>query len=92
MTFEPRPQPSCVEPLPARAEEEPAVVATVEESSAPPPSVAATAIEEGQPTVETAAPQAALEPPTGVGSGGTDVVVVLDEDSVPPHRWGIVMS
>jgi hypothetical protein len=38
--------------------------------------------------VEMAAPQAALEPPTGAGSGGADVVVVLDKDSAPPPTAG----
>jgi hypothetical protein len=53
-----------------------------------PPLVAATTVEEGQPAVETVAPQAALEPPTRAGSGGADVVVVLDEDSAPPLPEG----
>jgi hypothetical protein len=43
--------------------------------------------------VETAAPQAALEPPAGASTGGADVMVVpSNEDSTPPHRWGITMS
>jgi hypothetical protein len=47
--------------------------------------VTAAAVEEGQTAVETAAPQAALEPPAGAGSGGADVVMVpSDEDSAPP--------
>jgi hypothetical protein len=44
MTSEPHPQPSCAEPLPARAEEE-SGVATAEESSAPPLPVTATTVE-----------------------------------------------
>jgi hypothetical protein len=65
------------------------VVAVVEESSAPPLPIPATAVEERQMVAETVAPQLALETPAEVGPGGGDVVVVLDEDSTPPHRQGV---
>jgi hypothetical protein len=80
---EPRLQPPCAEPLPEQAEEEPTVVTAVKEPSALPPPAAATTVEEGQTAVETAAPQAALELPSGAGKGGADDVVVLDEYSAP---------
>jgi hypothetical protein len=65
------------------------VVAVVEESGAPPPLVVATAVEEGRTTMETAASQAALEPPAEAGLGGVDVVMVpSDEDSAPPLPAG----
>jgi hypothetical protein len=88
VSSEPRPQPLSAESLPAQVEEEPAVVAVVEESSTLPPPVPATAVEEGQTIAETVTPQLALEPPAEAGLGGGDVVVVLDEDSVPPPSWG----
>jgi hypothetical protein len=69
------------------------VVAAVEDSSVPPPPVAAITVEEGETAVETDAPQAALEPPGGAGTGSADMMVVpSNEDSMPPHRWGITMS
>jgi hypothetical protein len=61
------------------------VVAIVEESSAPPLPIPAIVVEERQMVAETVAPQLALEPPAEVGLGGGDMVVVLDEDSTPPH-------
>jgi hypothetical protein len=65
------------------------VVAAVEDLSVPPLPVAATAIEEGQTAVETAASQAASEPPAGAGPGIVVVVVVpSDEDSAPPLPSG----
>jgi hypothetical protein len=88
VTFELRPQPLSAELLPARAEEELAVVAVAEASSTPPPLVPAIAIEEGQMGAEAVASQAALQPPAEAGPGGGDVVVVLDEDSVPPPSSG----
>jgi hypothetical protein len=61
----------------------------MEDSGAPPLPVTASTIEEGQTTVETAAPQAALEPSAGAGSGGADVVMVpSDEDSALPPPAG----
>jgi hypothetical protein len=50
VSSEPCPQPPSAESLPARAEEEPVVVAVVEELSVPPPPVPATAVEVGQTT------------------------------------------
>jgi hypothetical protein len=88
VTSEPRPQPSCTEPLPARAEEEPSVVTTAEEPSTPPPPVPVATVEEGQGSAEMTTLQVALGPPVQVGPGGTDVVVVLDEDSAPPPPAG----
>jgi hypothetical protein len=65
------------------------VVAAVEELSAPPPPVTAAAIEKEQTIVETAAPQAALEPSAGASPGDADVVVVaLDEYPAPPPPVG----
>jgi hypothetical protein len=89
VTSEPHPEPPSTESLPAWVEEEPTVVAVVEESSAPPLPIPATAVEERQMVAETVAPQLALETPAEVGPGGGDVVVVLDEDSTPPHRQGV---
>jgi hypothetical protein len=67
---EPRPQPSCAEPLPTEVEEGLPVATAVEESGAPPPPVievegsgasplpaTAAAVEEGRATVGTAAPK-----------------------------------
>jgi hypothetical protein len=76
------PAPS-VESLSARAEEEPAVVAAVEALGTPPLPVPPAAVEEGQIAAGATAPQAALEPPAEADPSGGDVLVVLDEDSVP---------
>jgi hypothetical protein len=55
---EPRPQPSCAEPLPAQVEEGLAMATTVEESGTlPPPPMTAAAIGEGRTVVETATPK-----------------------------------
>jgi hypothetical protein len=74
----------------------PPLVIEAEGPGAPPPSTTAAAVEEGQATVETTAPQVVSEAPAGAGSGGTDVVMVpLDEDSAPPLPAGgrdVVMS
>jgi hypothetical protein len=85
---EPRPKPSSTKPLPPRAEEEPTVVAVAEESSVPPPPVPAVAIEEGQTAAEATAPQAILELLAEVGPSGGDVVMILDEDPMPPPSSG----
>jgi hypothetical protein len=50
----------------------------------PPPAAYAAAVEDGEAAMEETATQAALETPTEAGPSGEDVVVVLDEDSVPP--------
>jgi hypothetical protein len=74
----------------------PPLVIEVEESGVPPLPVTAAAVEDGRAAVEAAAPQAVLEPPTGAGSGGADVVMVpSDKDMTPPPPAGdcdIVMS
>jgi hypothetical protein len=44
------------------------VATAVEESGAPPPLVTTVAVEEGRTAMQTAAPQAALEPPAGASS------------------------
>jgi hypothetical protein len=93
MPFKARPQPSCAELLPVQVEEGLVVVTVVEESGAPPPPVTTTAVEEERTVPEMTAPQAVLEPPTGAGPGGVDVVMVLvDETRRCPSRRGIVMS
>jgi hypothetical protein len=51
--------------------------------SPPPPDLVA-AVEEGEAAARATAPQAALETPKETGPSGEDMVVVLDEDSVPP--------
>jgi hypothetical protein len=69
--------------VPLRADEEP-TVAAVEASCAPPLPVPVVVTEEEQTTAGATAPLAALETPTEAGPSNEDVVVVLDEDSVPP--------
>jgi hypothetical protein len=71
--------------------EEGLVVATVVDESValPLPVTATAAIEEERMVPETAAPQATLEPPTGAGAGGEDMVMVpADDDSAPPSPAG----
>jgi hypothetical protein len=60
------------------------VVAAAEASCAPPLPVPVTASEGGQTAARATVPQAALETSTEASPSGEDVVVVLDEDSVPP--------
>jgi hypothetical protein len=54
---EPRPQPPCADPLSAQVEEGLAVAIAVEESRTPPPLVIVVNVEEGQTTMEMAAPK-----------------------------------
>jgi hypothetical protein len=54
--------------------------------------VSSAAVEERQMAAGAVAPQSAPEPPAKVGPSGRDVVVVLDEDSVPPPSSGVTMS
>jgi hypothetical protein len=75
-----------------RVEVVPAVAAVVEAPGAPPPPVLSATVVEGQTNAGEAAPQPAPEPPTEAGLSGGDVVVVLDEDSVPPPSLGVAMS
>jgi hypothetical protein len=92
VTSEPQPQPPSIEPLSARFDEEPAVVAAAEASGAPPPPIPSATVEEGQMVARATAPQSAPELPAEVGPSGGDVVVMLDEDLAPPHRRGVAMS
>jgi hypothetical protein len=69
-------------------QEEPAVVAAAEESSTSPPLVPANAVEEGQIVAEAASPQVILEPPAEAGPSGGDVVMIFDEDPMPPPSLG----
>jgi hypothetical protein len=89
VSFEPRPQPPCAEPLLAQVEEGLAVASVEGESGVPSPPATAAAVEEERTAMEMAAAQASLEPRVGAGSGGADVVVVpSDEDSAPPLPAG----
>jgi hypothetical protein len=67
-----------------QVEEELAVVILVEESAASSPSSAAAVVEEERAITETTAPQAALEPPTGTGSGCKNMVMVPADDGPAP--------
>jgi hypothetical protein len=92
MTSEPRPQPPCAKPLPARAEEGPAIIATAKESSALPPPVAATVVEEGQPAVETTALQAPWSRRLGPARAAHMWWWSWTKIWRLPHRRGIMMS
>jgi hypothetical protein len=86
VSSEPRPQPSSAESAPPRVEEEPTVVAETRDLIVPPPPVLAAAVKEGEAATEATATQVALETPTEASPSGEGVVVVLDEDSVPPPQ------
>jgi hypothetical protein len=92
VSSKPRPLPLSTEPAPSQAEEEPTVVAETRVPIVPPPPVPATAVEEGEAATEPTATQVALETPTEAGPSGEDIVVVLDEDSAPPHHQRVTMS
>jgi hypothetical protein len=64
------------------------VVAETRAPIAPPPPAPATVVEEGEAATETTVTQAALEAPSEAGPSIEGVVVVLDEDSVPPPPSG----
>jgi hypothetical protein len=62
------------------------VVAEMRVPTTPPPPAPATAVEEGEAATEATVTQAALEASSEVGPSVEGAVVVLDEDSAPPHR------
>jgi hypothetical protein len=65
-------------------EEAPSVVTETRAQTTTPPPAPATAVEEGEAATEATVTQAALEAPSEAGPSVEGVVVVLDEDSVPP--------
>jgi hypothetical protein len=66
------------------AKEVPSVVAETRAPTTPPPPAPATVVEEGEAAMEAIVTQAALEALSEAGPIVEGVVVVLDEDSVPP--------
>jgi hypothetical protein len=84
VSSEPHPQPPSAESAPPRAKEESTVVAKTKAPIASPPPIPATTVEEGEAATEVIVTQVALETPTEAGPSGEGVVVVLDEDPVPP--------
>jgi hypothetical protein len=81
---EPQPQPLSTRPVSSQAEEAPLVVAETRVPTTPPPPAPATAVKEGEAATEATVTQAALEASSEAGPSVEGVVVVLDEDSVPP--------
>jgi hypothetical protein len=81
---EPQPQPPSTRPVASQAEEALLVVAKMRVPTTPPPPAPATAIEEGDVAMEATVTQVALEAPTEASASVEGVLVVLDEDSVPP--------
>jgi hypothetical protein len=68
----------------SQAEEAPSVVAETRVPTTPPPPALATAIEDGDVATEATVTHAALEAPSEAGASIEGVLVVLDEDLVPP--------
>jgi hypothetical protein len=71
--------------VPAQVEEGLAVVTAMEESAAPSPYFVVAVVEEGRTVTKMTAPQVALEPPAGVGSGCEDMVMVPTDDGTTPR-------
>jgi hypothetical protein len=69
--------------VPPQAEEEPSAVTEMRAPATPPPPIPATAVEEGEAVTEATVTQAALEAPSEAASA-EGMVMVLDEESVPP--------
>jgi hypothetical protein len=67
-----------------QADEAPSVVAEMRAPTTPPPPAPATAVEEGEVAMEATVTQPALEAPSEAGPSVEGVVVVLNEDPVPP--------
>jgi hypothetical protein len=67
------------------------VVVETRAPTTPPPPAPAAAVEEGEAATEATVAQAALEAPSEAGPSVEGVVVVLDEDSVPPQCRRVTM-
>jgi hypothetical protein len=97
ISLEPQPQPPSTRAVPLQAEEAPSMVAETRTPTTSPPPAPAAAVEEGEAATEATVTQAALEASSGAGPSVEGVVVVLEEDVVPPlvserHDAAVVLA